>query len=338
MKLENYLLLSLFFASHLFVVACTRTSLSKADNLLNQLPILSNQSISPQGCLNLQALHATLKNHAASFPALSVTTDFNLVTEAGRAKELFLTNSALDVKEMQVSDVQILNSVEQTDCEKVSSKTASGEILTYRIMKADARSISLKLEKNENLDLIEYRRIGLNGKLHPLKYDIEIMDGTHLRTRVTYKSFDARCRTSQSIQATLQTDFFWAAVPDLLPSEVQISETFYNKFLSTLPYGPSPMPIGIPAGPIENPQDPQPLPVPQPIVTEPPVETPPPEAESPSDPEVGNPQEPGEMPSARPAGLIVPAVQAANGYVFIPISELVENSQKRMKEELIKCQ
>lgn len=349
------------------ITACTKASLSKADNLLNQLPILSNQSVSPQGCLNVQALQATMQNQAASFPAISVSTDFDLVTDAGRSKELFLTNSALDVREMQVSDIQILNLPEQSDCEKVTSRTASGETLTYRVTRADVRSISLRLEKNEASDLADYRRKGLNSKLHPLKYDIEILDGTHLRTRVTYKTFDPRCRSSQNIQATLQTDYFWAAGREFLPAEVQMAEDFYNRFLSTLPYGPSPMPIGLPMEPVENPQIPpqagaenqpapefpsrplpRPLPqpgdvpppqsAPQPIVTEPPVESQPPSAESPPIPETPSPQNPGVIPDAHPMGFIAPAREVANGYVFIPISELVENSHKQMKEELNKCQ
>ena len=234
-------------------------------------------------------------------------------------KALFHTHAAFDVRDISTANIAVLSRPTQSDCETVTAYTVSGEPLIFKITKSSTKSISLALQKAEGEAIADYRKEGLDKKFHPIRYDIEAIDNTHLRVLTTYRTFDAHCRSKTKAISTIQKDYHWASFGGGIPTEVAISQIFYENFLSTLRADgtPLPQPLPEPTPELQVPGPDQLVPVPQP------------EPGVPQQPAV--PQNP-ETPVQPPPGADAPA-----GYVNVSVSDLKTLKNRVVKEDLIKC-
>ncbi len=291
----------------LLLTSCSNSSSSGGGSKLG-VPVLSEQNLNKNGCFNVEALQGLF---SAEYPALELTSDFTPDSDLSRVKALFHTYAAYDVKDTTTSGISILSRPTQTDCSTVTAYTVSGEPLVFKITNSTSKSISLSLQKAEGEEISTYRKDGLDKKFHPIKYEIEAVDNTHLRVLTRYRTFDAHCRSKTKSISTIQKDYHWAAFGGAVPSEVVISQNFYNNFLSTLKADANPAPQ-----PIPEPVPEQPAPVPQP---------------EPGVPQPVDPQNP-ETPVQPPPGAEAPA-----GYVSVSVAELKNLKNRVVKEDLIKC-
>ena len=168
-----------------------------------------------------------------------------------------------------------------------------------KITKNTPKSISLSIQKAEGETIADYRKEGLDKKFHPIKYDIEAININHLRVLTTYRTFDAHCRSKSKAISTIQKDYHWSTLGSDIPSEVAISQSFYENYLSTLRADENPLPQPVPEQPV----------VPQPI----------------------NPQNPETL--VQPP----PGAEAPAGYINVNVSDLKSLKNRIVKEDLVKC-
>ncbi len=195
------------------------------------LPILTEQNVSRNGCLNLEALRTVLSPNT---PALEVVTDFVPDPKLNQTKALFHTYAAFDVKNTTTSEIFFLKNPIQNDCATILSMTASGEYLKYKITKSSLDSIYFELTGAEESNLPAYRSESLEKKLQAFKFHIQIITNTHFRVAITYRSFDAHCRSKFQPVSNIYKDYYWSQFGEPLPTEVKVSKNFYSQFTSTL--------------------------------------------------------------------------------------------------------
>ena len=330
-KIAHYLL---GFSAITIFSACTNSTSSKGIPH-GMIPVLTEQSISQNGCLNVNMLQGLLGPNASDYPAIEVTTDYKPDTAFGTTKALFHTHAAFDVRETSTANLQLFLQPVQNDCQTVVSKTASGETLNFKVTKSSPRSISLALQKPEDAQLSTYRQEGLEHKYEPIRYEIEALENMHLRVVTTFRSFDAHCRSNKIQLSTITKDYYWAKSGDLLPKEVAVSEAFYNSYLSTLKNGNSPEPMPVP-GPT-----PEPTPAPE-TPTDP--ANPQPQPVAPVTPQPVSPEQPTPVPA--PENPVLPSVHVADaaipgevqpGYIAVSVPELKRVLSIEIKENLVKC-
>lgn len=296
--------------SLLSLIGCTKPSSSNGSKGFAK-PELTEQNISRNGCLNVEALQGLFNPASIPYSALEVTTDYKPDTDFTLTKTLFHTHAAFDVKDTTTSNIFILNQPTQSDCLTAQAKTVSGELLTFKVTKSSANSISLSLQKPADTQTSEYRKEGLERKFQPIRYDIEALDNNHLRVSTTVKSFDAHCRSGNVIIATIQKDYYWT-LNGTLPTQVNVAENFYNTYLKT-----------IKSDVITNPEVPVPTePIPEP------TPTPAPENPTPT------PENPTPLP---PPGAEVVPTDIPAGYVSISVADLKNLKMKEVREDLAKC-
>lgn len=299
---SNKIQLLIALAILLILSGCTNSSSSGTGSNIGA-PVLTEESLNKNGCFNVQALQGLF---SAEFPSLEVTSDFIPDSDLSRVKALFHTHAAFEVRDTSTANIIVLSRPSQADCSTVTAYTVSGEPLVFKITKSTPKSISLTLQKAEGEAIADYRKEGLDKKFHPIKFDIEAVDITHLRILTTYRTFDAHCRSKAKAISTIQKDYYWGSLGSGIPNDVVISKSFYENFLSTLKADGNTLP---------QPEPGVPLPVPeQPVVPQP-----------------GVPQNP-ETPVQPPPGAEAPA-----GYVSVNVSDLKNLKNRVVKEDLIKC-
>ncbi len=223
---------SIFFASMVLILlfGCDHSS-SSIKKLNPEMPVLSEQNTNRHGCLNIQAFQSLFHSN---FPSLEVTTDFKPDVQMAQNKILFHTHAAFDVKKSVTANIELLNRPIQIDCQSVRASTASGETLEYKITEGTTSSIFLEIENFKDFQKQNYRIKNLAEKLHPIQYEIKIIDEKHFRVSITYKSFDAHCRDQNIFTSKIQKDFYWAASKEEWPDLIEISRSFYKNYLSTI--------------------------------------------------------------------------------------------------------
>lgn len=242
LKLFNLLLaITLFIA----IAACNKSSSSNENDTSYTMPVMNEQSTVRNGCINIQAIQS-LFNMSSIYPGYEITTDFNPDSKLSNTKSLFHTNAAFSLKEITTSDIHILLNPTQADCSSVLAKTISGEALNFTVSSSSPYYISFSLQKPTDSNLTNYRKEGLEKKLQPTRYDIQILSSTHLRVTTFYKSFDANCRGSKLTASSIQKDYIWGQDSSQLPTEIALKESFYSTYLSTIiadePILPQPFP------------------------------------------------------------------------------------------------
>lgn len=312
--------LLLALAILLILSGCTNSSSSGSGSGSNPgAPVLTEENLNKNGCFNVQALQGLF---SAEFPALEVTSDFIPDTDLSRVKALFHTHAAFDVRDTSTSNIIILSRPSQADCNTVTAYTVSGEPLVFKITKNTPKSISLSLQKTEGETIPDYRKDGLDKKFHPIKYDIEAININHLRVLTTYRTFDAHCRSKSKAISTIQKDYHWSTFGNDIPSEVAISKSFYENYLSTLRADENPLPQ-----PVPGPDQPVTVPQPEPGVPQQPQPVP----EQPVVPQPINPQNPETL--VQPP----PGAEAPAGYINVNVSDLKSLKNRIVKEDLVKC-
>lgn len=217
----------------LFALIGCNKSTSSDSGISHQMPVINEQSAVRNGCLNIEAIQG-LFNTNSNYPGLEITTDFQPDSKLSNTKALFHTNAAFGVRNITTSDIFILINPVQVDCATISAKTVSGENLNFTVTSSSPGFLSFFLQKSGDQNIPQYRIEGLEKKLQPIRYDIQILSSTHLRVITTYKSFDANCRSGKLITSTIQRDYIWSQQSSELPAEIALNESFYNRYLSTL--------------------------------------------------------------------------------------------------------
>ncbi len=215
------------------IFGCSDSSSSDKNTINYKMPVINEQSVVRNGCMNIQAVQ-NLFHANAIYPGLEITTDFKPDSKLSNTKALFHTNAAFGVRNVMTSDIFILMNPVQEDCSSITAKTVSGEALKFSITSSSPSSLSFSLQNRTDANLPNYRKEGLEKKLQPIRYDVQILSGTHLRISTTYKSFDAHCRSNKLIHSIIQKDYVWSEQQEQLPVEIALSENFYNTYLSTV--------------------------------------------------------------------------------------------------------
>lgn len=314
-----------------FVTACNSNSSSDGETK-GSFPTMGAQSISRNGCLNLAVIQERLSS--GSYPAVEVTTDFQPDPSLNPRKNLFHTYSAFDVREITTSDIAPLLAPVQSDCSEVQAHTISGETLTYKVASTSDNSITVELVKPKGNDQIsEYRLKALQKKMQPTKIKVDILSATALRVTTTYRGFDAHCRGSKPLVSTIQKDYMWAMNQNMVPKEVAIRDSFYQKVVSALKsptdstYTPEPAP--------EPEAEPQPEPfVPSP--TDPTIPVSPNDPTTPTIPGLPGTAEAPVLPS--PVSFVVAnEVNTSSDYRTVSLGELRTIETKQAKDEYVRC-
>jgi len=302
--MKQFTLIKVLFSISLILAftGCTNSSSSNGSGKFTK-PELTAQNISRNGCLNIEAVQSLFRPDSNGYPALEVTTDYKPDSDFTSAKTLFHTHAAFDVRDTSTSSIFILQQSTQSDCLTAQAKTASGELLTFKIMKSSPTSISLSLQKPDETQTSTYRKEGLERKFQPIRYDIEVLDNSHLRVNTTVKSFDAHCRSKNIIIASIQKDYYWNPSGSL-PSQVIVAESFYNTYLTTVKSDVAPTP--------EVPIPTEPVPTPQPT-----------------------PENPTPVPPV-PGADVVPADLPA-GYISVSVDDLRILKAKAAREDISRC-
>lgn len=307
----RFLYLILAIVGFCIVLGCGKST-STTSNQNPTFPVMSPKDVTKDGCLNVELMQGLIAIDTENSPGYQIITDFQPDEKLNSTKKAYHTFSAFDLKKIGTHDIVILNQPTQEACSRVSAKTASGETLNYKVVGSSDSFIKLVLNKIDHNGLSGYRAEGLESKLHPLEYEISILNGTHIRVRTKYKSFDAHCRGKSQPTSKAQTDYIWARTEAYLPSEVAIAEPFYRKFLTTV------------SGNTATPVEPSPMP--------PPVSEP----EAPGDTEVP-PADETDLSVLRTSTLNQVRIASQDGYVLVPVAEVSNLLQHPVREELKRC-
>lgn len=189
------------------------------------LPLAQSTDFVSEGCLNIQLLQQLLTENPRVFPARQVTTDFKIKSEVSQKKNFYYTHRAFDLNDMNTQQINLLLNPVQVGCSEVTSQTASNETLVFKVVKADQKTLSLRLQKEKEKK---------NKPLQVYEIELKVMGSQHLQVISRYKSLDFHCRGSQVITFEIHQDYYWATQSSDLPVEFNLNEAFLANYLSTV--------------------------------------------------------------------------------------------------------
>lgn len=229
---------SLIFISYISLISCEKSSSPPAPQMEN----IKLSDISDGNCLNLEKLSNYTQMAEFNFPAAMLTTDFKILSESNNKKSVFLNYASFFYKQAPINQMGLFTAISQKECKEIIIKTASQELLTYKITEHSGQHLQFSLTEQYADDMPSYKKDSLKERLQPTEYTIVFLPDSSLKMTIKYKTIDPLCDGKNPTTAEITKKVFWRQSYAELPQSYEINSTYFNAVKQALASAPTPDP------------------------------------------------------------------------------------------------
>lgn len=190
--------------------------------------------VSSKECLNLEKFSRVFQDPLFSVPAAIMTTDLKPVGEMSFSKLNYYSYATFYYKAAKANELGLFNQVRQKDCKTVQMLTASEEVMTYQIIAASEKEITIKLTNKYRDTMNKAEQEALFERQQPSEYTFKYISPNHMIIAEKYATVDVLCTSKKPLTFAIRKDLHWAGRPSDLPQAYMVESTYLNQVRESL--------------------------------------------------------------------------------------------------------